>query len=196
MNMMYRTILGAALAALSAQAQQLHADTRPELDVAFTYTAQRGNTTGGNAFWMQGGNAQISSIMYRGLGVVADATATRVSRMNGTGVNLTLITTTFGPRYTITLPSHRSSSHQLQIFGEATGGIVNGLDSSFPSSAGVQSNAGGTAVQVGGGADLTVSRHVALRLIQVHWLRTWMPNAYTGSQNNVTAGAGVIVRIR
>lgn len=184
------------LAAPVLVAQQApHLQQSHEVDFVFTYTAQHSNTTGGHRFWMQGGNAQIVGTIYRGLGAVADVTATRVSKINGTNVNLTLVTTTFGPRYTWALPASRNSSRQLRLFGETTGGIVNGLDSAFPDPSGVQSNATGTALQVGGGADLTVSRHFALRLVQAHWVRTWMPNAYTGAQNNFTTGAGVVLRI-
>lgn len=202
MTVLCRALLGAmlvpGLVAVSAhgQMQQLPTQTRPELDVALTYTAQRGNTTGGNGFWMQGGGAQLSSTMYRGLGVVADVATTRASNIHGTGVNLTLVTATFGPRYTFVLPARRGSSHQLRLFGEALGGIANGMDSVFPSAAdGVQSNATGKALQVGGGADLTMTRHLALRLVEAHWVRTWMPNAYTGAQNNLISGAGIVLRI-
>lgn len=202
MKKAYRSIWNATLTAgllllatpvLIAQ-QAARPTSSHEVNFAFTYTAQRGNTTGGSNFWMQGGGAQIAGTIYRGIGVVADVTATRVSKINGTGVNLTLVTTTFGPRYTWALPVSRSSSRQLRFFGEVTGGIVNGLDSAFPNPSGVQSNATGTALQVGGGADLTVSRHFALRLMQAHWVRTWMPNAYTGAQNNFTTGAGIVLR--
>ena len=183
-----------AVPSLIAQ-QATHSAPSHELDFSFTYTAQRSNTTGGNSFWLQGGNAQIAGTMYHGLGVVADVTATRASKINATGVNLTLVSTTFGPRYTWALPVHKTSARQLRFFAETMGGIVNGLDSAFPDPSGVQSNAEGTALQVGGGVDLTLSRHFALRLMQAHWLRTWIPNAYTGAQNNFTTGAGIVFRI-
>jgi len=175
--------------------QAMHSPQSHEVDFAFTYTAQRSNTTGGHSFWMQGGNAQIVGTLYRGLGAVADVTATHVSKINGTNVSLTLVSTTFGPRYTWAVPASKNSSRQLRFFGEATGGIVNGLGSAFPDPSGVQSNATGTALQIGGGADLTVSRHFAVRLFQAHWVRTWMPNAYTGAQNNFTTGAGIVFRM-
>lgn len=177
-------------------AQQVtHSPQSHEVDFVFTYTAQRSNTTGGHSFWMQGGNAQIVGTLYRGLGAVADVTATRVSKMNGTNVSLTLVATTFGPRYTWAVLASKNSLRQLRFFGETTGGIVNGLDSAFPDPSGVQSNATGTALQVGGGADVTLSRHFGVRLLQAHWVRTWMPNAYTGAQNNFTTGAGIVLRI-
>lgn len=205
MKRLNRLILGVTLATgislaavpdLVAQSQpSAYRGSRSELDFALAYTAQSSQTTGGNSFWMQGGNAQIVGTFYHGLGVVADVTATRASKINGTNVNLTLVATTFGPRYTWVLPARPGSSHRLRLFGETTGGIVNGLDSVFPDPAGAQSNAEGTALQVGGGADLTLSKHLALRLIQAHWVRSWMPNGYTGAQNNFTTGAGIVFRL-
>ena len=201
MNLLCRVLLRATLmnclvaASAAAQMQQPPTQARPELDIAFTYTAQHSNTTAGHGFWMQGGSAQLSSTVYRGLGVVADVTTTRASRINGTGVNLTLVTTTFGPRYTFTLPAGGGSARSWEIFGEAMGGIANGLDSAFPSTTGVQTNGGGAALQIGGGADYSLTRHFAVRVAQAHWVRTYAPNAYSGAQNSVSVATGVVLRI-
>jgi hypothetical protein len=38
--------------------------------------------------------------------------------------------------------------------------------------------------------NLQLSRHLALRAFQVAWLRTQLPNATTGVENNLRVGAG------
>jgi hypothetical protein len=49
-------------------------------------------------------------------------------------------------------------------------------------------------VQAGGGIDLGLSRHIALRLIEANWLRTQLPNGTTNGQNNLVLGTGVVMR--
>lgn len=196
-----KIILGAALAAglslaAPAVAAQQPADGAPRdaLDIAFTYAAQHSNTTAGNSFWLQGGNAQIAETFYHGLGAVANITATHASNIQSAGVNLTLVSATFGLRYAENLPAYKSSRRRLRAFGEALGGVANGTSSVFPASGGAQSSAEGAALQLGGGVDLTLRRQIALRLLQADWLHTWMPNGTTGAQNNLTAGAGIVFR--
>lgn len=203
MRIALRMVFGTALAigilfpapALMAQAVS-HNTGAQELDFAFTYNAQHSNTTGGNSFWLQGGSAEIAGTFYRGLGAVADITATHASNIESDGVDLTLITATFGPRYTWALPLRRKSSRQVRLFGEALGGFVNGINSVFPSTTGAQSEANDLAFQIGGGADLLLSRHLALRVIQAHWLSTRLPNGASNVENNLQLGAGIVFRIR
>ena len=94
----------AALATPSIKAQQTSAApssvSHPEVDLAFTYAADRSKLTGSNRFWRQGGAFELSAEAYRGLGITMNIEGSRAANIQGTGVNLTTVTTTFGPRYT------------------------------------------------------------------------------------------------
>jgi hypothetical protein len=68
------------------------------------------------------------------------------------------------------------------------------MDSVFPSEQGAHANASSLALQMGGAADLTVARHLAIRLVQASWLRTQLPNATTNVQNNLLFGTGIVFR--
>jgi hypothetical protein len=136
----------------------------PELDLAMTYSAQRGNLTSGESFWAQGGGAELTATFYHGLGITANVTGTHAANINSSGVGLTLVTATFGPTYTWGVPGRRNSLRQLRFFGESLIGIANGVDSVFPDPSGAQSDANGLALQIGGGADLNPSPHFAVRL--------------------------------
>jgi peptidoglycan-associated lipoprotein len=45
----------------------------------------------------------------------------------------------------------------------------------------------------GGGVDIGLSRHIALRLVQADYVRIQLPNSITNVQNNFRLGAGIIL---
>ena len=192
-------VLGmAALLPTSLRAQQQNA-SHSEIDLALTYTAQHGSVNGGGSFWAQGGGAELSASAYRGLGVAANVTATRVSSINSSGVNLTLVTATFGPRYTWSHPLTAKSSARpgqlLNLFGEALIGEANGVDSVFPSAQGAQSSSNSFALRLGGGSDIMLTHHLAIRIVEASWLRTQLPNGGSNLQNNLQLSSGIVLRL-
>ena len=160
-----------------------------EIDVAFMYSSQGRQGTGGNTFWAQGGSVELSADVYRGFGVAVDFTVGHASNMNGSGINLTTFTPTVGPRYTW---SHR----KLSIFGEGLVGVSDASSGIFPAAGGAQMTARSFAAQVGGGVDLHLSSHIAVRPIEASWLRTQFPNGTTNVQNTLQLGAGVVFRLQ
>ncbi len=181
-----------ATRASAAQPQAQPAPTVPSLDVAITYQATHANLVTNPYFWMQGGSAQIEGRFYGGWGVVADIAGMHAANMNASGVGLNLVTATFGPRYTWR-PSHQA---RYEIFGEGLVGIANGFDSTFPNALGATSTASSLAVKAGGGMNLNLRRHLALRLFEADYLRTQLPNATNNAQNNLQLGAGIVLRFR
>ena len=161
---------------------------RQEVDLAFTYLAERSNSTVGQFFWRQGGTFELSAEVAHGLGIAMNIAGSQASNINGTGVDLNTLTTTFGPRYTW---HHR----KLAVFGQGLIGESHAWNSLFPQTGGAVSDFNTFALQVGGGVDLRVKRHFAIRPIQADWVRTQFPNATTGVQNNLRLGAGVVLRL-
>jgi hypothetical protein len=160
-------------------------------EIAITYDASRTNVINGNSFWMQGGSVQMHGQFWHGLGVVADVAALHTNSMNTSGVGLDLVTATFGPRYTW---SPRSARYCL--FGQALAGEANGINSIFPGISQATSAANGLAVQLGGGMDLNLERHLAVRVFEADWLRTQLPNSTTSVQNSLRLGAGIVLLFR
>jgi hypothetical protein len=158
-------------------------------DVAITYDASRANVIAGDSFWMQGGSVQIHGQFWRGLGVVADVGALHTGEAHGTAVGLDLVTAAFGPRYTQSWAHHRRA-----LFCEALAGETHGFDSVFPAATELASSADSLALQVGGGMNLRFSRHLAMRAFEAAWLRTQLPNATTGVQNNLRVGTGLVFK--
>ncbi len=120
---------------------------------------------------------------------MADVAVLHTGNINSSGVGLDLVTSTFGPRYTWS-PRYG----KLSFYGQGLAGVANGLNSVFPAASGLGTSANGLAAQVGGGIDLRLRRHLALRAIEANWLRTQLPNTTTGVQNNLRLGFGLVFR--
>jgi hypothetical protein len=187
-------LMGAMMAApLMAQAR--HAATKAaskdpsRCSVAFTYDPAHANTAGGQGFAMQGAGAQFQVRVWRGLGLMADFAGLHAGNIHSSGVGLDLTTYTFGPRYTWRLG--RMSLYMQGLVGGAHG--FNGL---FPHTGGATTMANSVAALAGGGVDVALAHHVALRLVEADWLRTDLPNSTNSAQNTLRLGFGVVWRFR
>ncbi|HSY34570.1 MAG TPA: hypothetical protein VK814_02355 [Acidobacteriaceae bacterium] len=194
----YFLLLAASLfVTTSLGAQAIAAGSTPghqEVDLAVMYTAQHSNLVSNPTFWQQGGSIELSTQTYRGFGVAANIAGTNVGDAANSGTGLTMITTTFGPRYTWYRPFRSRGNRGLAIFGEGLIGEAHGLHSYFPATAGVLTDYNTFALQVGGGVDLGLSRHFSVRLFQADWLRTQFPNSTTNVQNTFRVSAGLVFR--
>ncbi len=168
---------------LEAQTQQ-----PGRLDLAVTYTGERSlKANTGENFWMQGGSIQMGANVWHGWGVAADVTGTHAGSIGSSGVPVSLVTTSFGPRY------RWHADRTLSLYGQALIGEANGFRSVFPAQAGAQSGSNSFALQTGGGIDYKLSDRVALRVLDAAWLRTQLPNSTDNGQNNLRLGAGVVI---
>jgi hypothetical protein len=191
----------AAMMATTLFAQGASAPQRPALpnsslqgsalEIAFTYQGTRSNEINSSGFWLQGGAAQIHGQFYGGWGAVADITGARVANINSSGVGLDLVTATFGPRYTWK-PEHGRYS----VYGQGLLGQAWGMNSVFPSPSGANTVANSMAIKAGGGMNLNLKPHLALRLFEADYLRTQLPNATDNVQNYLTIGAGIVLQFR
>lgn len=204
MKDMVRLLAGALL--IAAMTMTAGAQTSPDargkqgaftadpLDLAVIYTASHsGLTSGQNGFWLQGGGAEVSARVWRGLSETGNITGLHVAD-SGDGVPVNLVIVSFGPRLSWQL--RRSSRHPLQLFGEGLFGVANGFSGVYPQAGGATDAAGSFALLVGGGVDYPLNHAFSLRLIQADWLRTQLPNATTNVQNNLLLGVGTVWHIR
>ena len=176
-------LLLAGTSSLQAQSSQ------NKLDLAVTYTAEhslKANTS--QNFWMQGASVELGAIVLHGLGIAASVSGTHAGSIGTSGVPLSLVTVTFGPRY------RWHADHRISIYGEGLIGEANGFRSLFPSTAGQQTEANSFASQVGGGIDYRLSNRFAIRALDAAWSRTQLPNSTDNVQNTLRLGAGVVVR--
>ncbi len=160
-----------------------------EIDLAVTYTANRANLTTNPSFWMQGGGAELAGQLWHGLAGVANITGLHTG--GGTsGVPLSIVTDTFGPRYTWSIPT--KMRREVSVFGQGLIGEAHGFYSTFPGRPGASTNALSFALQLGGGVDIGLSHHFALRAVEGDWLRTQLPNSTTNVQNDFRIASGIV----
>jgi len=176
--------------AAAAVAQQ-PVRTTPRFEAAVTFDASGANLTTGNGFWMPGGSASLAGNITHHFSAVAEFSGLHSGNISGPQVPLSLVTIVFGPRYCWSAPA---KAHDFSVFGQALVGEAHGFDSIFPAPGRANASASSLAFELGGGIDLGLSRHTALRLMQANWLRTSLPNATTNVQNNLLLDAGVVFR--
>jgi len=184
-------------AGLQAQSVPAAASTggHQETDVAVTYTEQYSNLVSTPTFWQPGGSVELSAQVYRGLGLAGNVTGNNVPNAANSGIGLTMVTANFGPRYTYYKAIGIERKRSVAFFGQGLIGQAWGFNSYFPTESGVKTDYISFALQAGGGVDLGISRHFAVRIFQADWLRTEFPNANTNVQNNFRLSAGVVFRI-
>jgi hypothetical protein len=176
-------LLLAGTSSLQAQSSQ------NKLDFAVTYAGERSlksNTS--QSFWMQGGSVELGANIWHGLGIAAGVTGAHASSIGTSGVPLSLVTVTFGPRY------RWHADRRISIYAEGLIGEANGFRSLFPAKAGQQSEANGFASQVGGGIDYRLSNRFAIRALDAVWSRTQLPNSTDNVQNTLRLSAGIVLR--
>lgn len=169
---------------------------KPNLDIGVTFVGNRTNPVNGANSWLIGGGFEFGVDAYRGFGLAVDIAGLQTSSIGNPGVPLAFVTTTFGPRYRYTRA--RRSGRGLSLFGEALLGEANAfhsvLPSTPPSTHGATDSANSLALQVGGGIDVGLSAHFAIRAIQAKWMRTQFQNGTTNVQNHLQLGSGLVLR--
>lgn len=189
-DLVSRLLLMGALMATPVAAQVIPAaeSSSFHLNVAATYSPARFGDVKGNSFWVQGGSVQVQARLGDRVGLVTDARSFYTSNINSTGVGLTMITATAGPRYTLSFNTRRKTS----IFGQVLLGRAMALNGLFPHSSGLETTAGSFALLLGGGAEMRLTNRISVRAIEANRMRTHLPNGANNVQNALLLGGGVV----
>jgi len=155
--------------------------------IAVTYDVEHAKTeASGDGFWLQGGGIDAAVPFYKGLGIAASFSGEHASSIQP-GVNLGKLSYLAGPRYTI-------EAHHLAVFGEGLFGGAHGFDSIFPVTAGSTPTANSYAVQIGGGMDIPFHRGFGVRVFELDYVRTALPNNGSNTQNDLRLAFGLSYR--
>jgi outer membrane immunogenic protein len=181
-------VLGGALIA-AGQAVPLGFAQRG--DVALTYDWVRTNAEPGECgcFGLNGGGISGSADFRPRWSVVAEISAGHTGSAPVADGSLTLSSYQGGVRYRIPQP-WIEGSHALQPFAQTLLGVAH-------SSGGVSGAADGStmfAFRAGGGIDLPLNGHFALRVVQADYYLTVAKNGVNDRQNNLLLAAGVVYR--
>ena len=90
------------------------------------------------------------------------------------------------------VPNHT----RFQPFAQALFGGVHGFDSYFPAPVGKLPTSYDTsfALAVGGGLDVTISKHVWIRALKADYNYSGLRNLQGDNQNQLRIGAGIVFR--
>jgi hypothetical protein len=139
-----------------------------------------GGTASHDSYNLSGGDGQLAYNFNNWFGVAGDLAGYALTSGNVQPAAMTYLA---GPRFT--LRRRRASPFVQTLFGGvlANDGINNtGLTSVF-------------AMSAGGGLDLRVSRHVALRPVQAEYLLMKFPDGANNRQNSFRYSSGVVFRL-
>ena len=173
------------LAAFSITAIASAQDT-PKLDVFVGYSYFRDNpsTSGVSSFNLHGGSASVAYNANRWLSGVADFGGYHANNILGTGVDGTLSTYLFGPRF-----SYRRHE-RVTPFAQTLFGVAHASGSGF----GASGTSNAFAASFGGGVDVKLFHRLSFRPAQVEYLLTRFPETTTSreTQNNLRVSTGVV----
>lgn len=186
------TALASSVMLLPAQAQTAKhvPERRPELAVSYDLVGSNAPAGQCGCFALNGGSATAAfPLPADHLSLVGRISGTHAGNIGGPKYSLTLVTYTFGLRYTLPLHSEHVSLFADGMIGgsHAGGSLVSG---SNPGA----SNAGGAlAGSVGGGMDVRWKRFLSIRAFEADYQPTAFNNNTTGLQNNYRISAGLVL---
>ncbi len=174
------------ISATAAVAQESHIG-----DAALTYHWVRSNTAPGDCgcFGLNGGAVSGSWNLRGGWSAVAEIGAEHAGNVLSTGGSLTLTSYLGGARFRFPQP-WRETVHAPQPFAQ----MLLGATHAGGTIAGSGDGAYAFATRIGGGMDVSVSPHFALRILQVDYYLTRASNSTNDHQNNLSVGAGIVFR--
>lgn len=188
MTCMRALLAGAGLLTSSVAMSQALSTAPDKLDVALDYSILGANVVNGSRFWMQGGSARVAFNTALPFALTADVAGEHTARVAPSSVGLDLILLTFGPQFAL-------SGRHVSFFGSGRVGIAFGRNSPFPTSTTSPTSDVGTAISLGGGVDLPVTRRFAVRVFETEWNRTQLNNLNANGQNSTRISAGLLLRL-
>jgi len=166
------------------------AQSRSRVDAGINYNYVRTNAPTGDCgcFAMNGGSGWVAINFSHSLGIVGEIASQHASNISNSGADLTLTSYLAGPRYTWGHVRHIAPFAQLLLGGAHASGSL------APGSSGLPGSANSFAMTAGGGLDIGLTRHFAVRVFEADYYLTRFENGVNDHQNNLRIAAGVIFR--
>jgi outer membrane immunogenic protein len=168
------------------------AQSGPRVEVGVDYNYVRTNAPAGDCgcFAMNGGSGWVAFNFSHSLGIVGEIASQHASNISSSnGADLTLTSYLAGPRYTWGHARHFAPFAQVLLGGAHASGRL------APGSSGLPGSANSFGMTAGGGLDIGLTRHIALRAFEADYYLTRFDNGVNDHQNNLRIAAGVIIRL-
>ncbi len=176
-----------ALLLLSIASVNLTAQIQPSNEIALDYTYVHTNAPPGGCgcFSMNGGSGSYAYHFGPQFAALIEVGAVHASKIDATGLDLTLTSYLAGPRFYYRRPNARLVPYGQILLGavRATGGLA-------PANSGRSSSSTVLGSTLGGGIEFKISRAITLRVAQVDYFVTTFDNKADDHQNNLRISAG------
>lgn len=185
-------LLAASLAGLGLSPAKTWAQAIERMEIGASYNFVRTNAPPGGCgcFTMNGGSGWFGYSLDHNWKVVGEVGSEHASNIDGSASGLTLTSFLGGLRFS-PHPGHRIAPFvQLLLGGAHASGALT------PGTSGLSGSANGFAFAPGGGLDVKLKNHFALRAVQVDYLLTRINNGGNDHQNNLRIGFGIVYRFR
>jgi outer membrane immunogenic protein len=177
------------LAGASASFAQQPADYRGDVAAAYHWVRTNAGPGECGCFGLNGGGLSGSWNFHGPWSVVVDLSAETKSAAPPVSNSLTLVSYLAGARYKIPQP-WLEGNHKPQPFAQ----IILGAAHAGGGEAGVADGSYRFATRIGGGIDVPLNSHFAVRVVQIDYYLTTFANATNDHQNNFLVGAGIVYR--
>lgn len=154
----------------------------------YNYVHSNAPPGGCGCFSLNGGNGWASFALTHHISAVGEVGGHFASNINGTGIDLTLISYLFGARYTFMTES------RFHPFAQALAGGAHASASFNSNSLNLSGSENSFAAAGGGGLDVDLTEHIGVRAFEVDYYSTQFKNGVNDHQNNVRVAAGIYFR--
>jgi len=182
--------LSAVVVFLALLIGKTQAQDVPRMELGANYNYVRTNAPPGDCgcFSMNGGAGWFAFNFTHSLSLVGEVGSVHASDIEATTADLTLTSYLVGPRYSLKHVGPVTPFAQILIGGAHASG-----DSTTAGPALTQSQ-NSFALTAGGGVDIRLTQHWALRAAQVDYYLTRFSNGVNDHQNNLRISAGIVLR--
>jgi outer membrane immunogenic protein len=161
-----------------------------EIEAGYNYLHTNAPPKDCGCFSMNGGEASAAYRLHHSFSAVALFQGVTNGNVNDQGRSLTLTSYTFGGRYT-----YHFADHRLAPFGQVLVGAAHADGSLYAKGSASSGSATAFASSIGGGADVTLTPRISLRVVQVDYLLTLLPNGVNDRQNNLSVSTGIVFHV-
>ena len=184
------TFLLLALGFIAIATRPAAAQNGSRVDVGVDYNYVRTNAPAGDCgcFAMNGGSGWVAFNFSHSFGIVGEIASQHASNISSSGADLTLTSYLAGPRYTWGRAQHLAPFTQVLLGGAHASGSL------APGSSGLPGSANSFGMIAGGGLDIGLTRHIAVRAFEADYYLTRFNNGVNDRQNNLRLAAGLIIR--
>ena len=184
---MKKILLALTSSLLAAAASFASAQSIPRSEVSLGYTTVHSNAPAGDCgcFYWQGGSASVALGVAPHWSLAGSFDGFFANNQGTSGLSPRMVTYLIGTRYDFLADTHR-----LVPFAKVLAGGAYANNGYFVPA----DRASAVTLKLGGGVDLSVSDHWAVRPIEVDYLWTHFNNAVNNRQNNLQLTTGIVYR--